>query len=147
MRTERFTGEPATQIARATATLLERGPIVIGRRDRGMIAVREMSRFALQPRRMRRIRGAHERQRASERVDHFLVVSRLGHEPFGAPTPSRRGLPRTEGRRELTGDVGHLGFGGNYHRALQARFRQHLLGMVRGLRNERALWGNLAVPL
>lgn len=112
-----------------------------------MVAMREVPRLALEPGRVRWIWSADERERPSQRVDDLLVMPRLRHEPFGAPTPARRQLPVAQMPWELVRDAVYVGVGGQSQHALHARLGQYLFGMVRELRNERDIRKHLDVDL
>ena len=112
-----------------------------------MVPVRKMSRLALEPGRVRRIWSADERERPSQRIDDLLVMPRLRHQPFGAPTPARRQLPGAQVPWEFVRDAVYVGVGGQSHHALHARLGQYLFGMVRELRNECDIRKHLDVNL
>ena len=115
-RADGFARDPAAQIAGAAATLGERRPVVIRRGHRRMIAMREMPRLRFEPRVVRGIRRAHQRERAAERVDHFLIVAVLRVQSVGAPAPPRRKLPVAQMRRHLQGDAVHARLGFTHRR-------------------------------
>ncbi len=100
-RGDGFAGDPSAQVSGTTTAVRERRPVVVRRRHRGMIAMRELTRLRLEPRVVCRIGRAHQRERSAERVDHFLIVPVLGHQPIGAPTPPRRELPTAQMLRQL----------------------------------------------
>ena len=100
-RADRFAGDPAAQISGPATAVGERRPVVVRRRHRRVVAMRELARFGLEPRVVARIGCAHQRQRPAQRIDHFLVVSMLGRQPVGAPTPPRRKLPAAQMLRQL----------------------------------------------
>ena len=57
-RGDRFAGDPAAQIARTARLIGERRPVVVRRRHRRMVAVREVPRFRLEPHGVRGVRRA-----------------------------------------------------------------------------------------
>src|SRR5205807_9867018 len=88
------------QVAGSAARVAVCRPIVIRGRNRGMIAMRKMPRFRLEPAGVLGVRNADERQRAPQRIDQLLEMSILEEHALGAPRPFRRQLPFREVRRQ-----------------------------------------------
>jgi hypothetical protein len=97
---QRLARDPPAQVARAPARLARRGPVVVRRRDRGMVAVGERARLGEQPVRVRRVGRAHERERPPQRVDQLLEVPLVLAYAVAAPRPAGRELPVRQVRRQ-----------------------------------------------
>ena len=145
-RADRFAGDPATEISRTATALRERRPVVVRRRHRRMIAMREMPRFRLEPRVVRRIRRAHERQRAVERVDDFLIVAMLACAALRRPNSIRAEAASRADARGSSWVTLYIAGASRIassrdtacgQHASHLRFGQNLLGGRRELRHER----------
>src|SRR4051812_11767706 len=66
-----------------------------------MIAMREMPSLRFDPRVVRRVGRADERERATERVDELLIMPMLRRQSFRAPVPPGRQLPVAQMRRQF----------------------------------------------
>ena len=101
----RLAGNPPSQIARPTLTLLVDRPVVIRGRDRGVVAVGVRARLGLEPRSVLLERRAYQRERAAKGVDELLEVSVVFPHPFGAPAPAGRKLPLGQMLRKGRGEA------------------------------------------
>src|SRR5207237_5270287 len=88
VRIQRFSGYPPPQVTGTTASFAVSFPVVISSGNRRMAAVSEMLRLRLKPLGVLRIRGSHERERAAESVDDFLIVPLIAEESVRAPLPA-----------------------------------------------------------
>jgi hypothetical protein len=127
---ERFSGNPPSQVAGPSAGSAIARPEVVCGGDGGVIAESEVARLGREPRGVGGLGSAHERERAAEGVDYFLVVAVLALHADCAPRPARRQLPVGDVGRELVRHLMRVGDGGGDMRGVGGAGEVHKRKLV-----------------
>src|ERR1700682_5456963 len=99
-RTNGFASYPSAQIPGTAPNIRVRSPVVVRRRNRRMAAMPQLSGFLEQPGGVGRVGRGDQRERSSERIDHFLIVPVVANHSTLSPRPVGWKLPLGDVRRQ-----------------------------------------------